>query len=547
MQPTSSAQKTQMPRGIPYIIGNEAAERFSFYGMRALLVPFMTQYLLMGEGKATIWQHTFLMAAYFLPLLGGLLADIFWGKYKTIIRLSLFYCLGHAVLAIYESQTGLAIGLALIAVGAGGIKSCVSAHVGDQFNKNNSSLLERVFGYFYMSINFGAFISTLLTPFLLEHYGPSLAFGIPGILMFIATVLFYMGRNKFIAIPAAGWQTYRKEIFTAKGVRILLKLCVVYLFVSVFWSLYDQSGTTWVIQAQRELMNKTINLGFFQFEALPAQIQAINPLLIIILAWLFAEFGYPFVNRFFQLTYLRKMAIGFFISVVSFALIGWIEGRLEGGMEVNVGWQLLAYLIITTAEVLVAITALEFSYTQAPNVMKSFIMGVFWLTVTIGNFITTAFNELILRDVQVAQVTTGERSFFTLAGVDGIEEGLKLETDKIKNVLMPVTARNGKLDSIPLQGTFLISSVNKETNSFEILDINHKPVKTIPGLEQNRESSASVAVQQTVQVNRLKGIQYFNFFTYMMLGAAVLFLFVMIWYKEERYIQEHPVVMATPD
>src|SRR5690606_24897048 len=189
----------KMPSGIPYIIGNEAAERFSFYGMRAILVVFMTQYLLgpdgmpdtMNEPDAKFWYHMFVMSAYFFPIFGAVISDIFWGKYKTIIILSIVYCIGHITLAVNETRVGLFIGLGLIALGAGGIKPCVSSHVGDQFSLKNKHLIERVFSYFYLSINLGAVVSTLLTPILLDKYGPSVAFGVPGALMITATLVFY--------------------------------------------------------------------------------------------------------------------------------------------------------------------------------------------------------------------------------------------------------------------------------------------------------------------------------------------------------------------
>ena len=159
-----------LPGGIPYIIGNEAAERFSFYGMRAILIVFMTQYLLnnsgelsvMSEGDAKGWYHTFLSAVYFTPILGALLADGVLGKFRTIILLSIVYVVGHFVLALDETRWGLTIGLGLIALGAGGIKPCVTAHVGDQFGKSNHHLLGNTYGWFYFSINLGAFISFLL-------------------------------------------------------------------------------------------------------------------------------------------------------------------------------------------------------------------------------------------------------------------------------------------------------------------------------------------------------------------------------------------------
>jgi proton-dependent oligopeptide transporter, POT family len=118
----------RMPPGIPFIIGNEAAERFSFYGMRGILVPFMTAQLLardgtlatMGESEATGWFHLFVWAVYLTPLMGAILADYAWGKYRTIIRLSIVYCLGHLALALDATRLGLFIGLVLISLGSGG-------------------------------------------------------------------------------------------------------------------------------------------------------------------------------------------------------------------------------------------------------------------------------------------------------------------------------------------------------------------------------------------------------------------------------------------
>ena len=212
---TSPTDTTGMPGGIPYIISNEAAERFSFYGMKAILVIFMTEILWlmnatpgtqMTRPEANELSHLFMVAVYFTPLLGAFLSDTFLGKYRTIIYLSMVYCLGHGALALMgiqgDAKWWMFAGLALIALGAGGIKPCVSAHVGDQFGEKNSHLLTKVFNLFYFSINLGAFVSSLLTPVILAHYGPHWAFGIPGVLMALATLFFWMGRNKFIHIPA---------------------------------------------------------------------------------------------------------------------------------------------------------------------------------------------------------------------------------------------------------------------------------------------------------------------------------------------------------
>ncbi|HEY1138570.1 MAG TPA: MFS transporter [Xanthomonadaceae bacterium] len=206
---TPPAEKARLPGQIPYIIGNEACERFSFYGMRNILVPFLVGSVLLSylpeaerQGMAKEVFHSFVIGVYFFPLLGGWLSDRFFGKYNTILWLSLLYCVGHACLAVFEeSRTGFYTGLFLIALGSGGIKPLVSAFVGDQFNQSNKHMAKVVYDAFYWTINFGSFFASLLMPRILSAYGPAIAFGIPGILMFIATVIFWMGRRKYVNMP----------------------------------------------------------------------------------------------------------------------------------------------------------------------------------------------------------------------------------------------------------------------------------------------------------------------------------------------------------
>jgi POT family proton-dependent oligopeptide transporter len=385
-----------MPGGLPYIIANEAAERFSFYGMRAILVVVMTQYLLgssgllqvMSEEDAKGWYHLFVSAVYLTPLLGALLADGLLGKFRTIILLSLVYCAGHFVLALDDTRWGLAVGLGLIALGAGGIKPCVSAHLGDQFGRSNQGLLARAFSWFYFAINLGAFVSSLATPWLLQHYGAAVAFGLPGVLMLLATLIFWAGRNRFVHVPPGG-RRFLKEVFSRVGLGALGRLTVVYLFIAVFWALFDQTGSSWVLQA------KKMDLQLFGMELLPAQIQAANPLLVMLLIPLFSYVVYPAIDRFFPLTPLRKIAIGLFVAAAAFAIPTGVQLSIDQGGSPSIAWQLLAYVVLTSAEVMVSITCLEFSYTQAPKTMKSFVMAFFMLSISLGNLFTSAVNFII--------------------------------------------------------------------------------------------------------------------------------------------------------
>ena len=478
---TAPAETTGMPGGIPFIIGNEAAERFSFYGMKTILAVFMTQYLLSASGEAAYltdaqareYVHLFVASAYFFPVLGAIVADAFLGKYRTIMLLSIVYCIGHGALALIDMPSSflqatldpkgwLIAGLFLIALGSGGIKPCVSAHVGDQFGKSNSHLLARVFGWFYFSINFGSFFSTLLTPWLLKHYGPGWAFGVPGILMAIATFVFWLGRHRYIHIPPKG-VGFVREAFSKEGLGAMAGLLSIYAFVAVFWSLYDQSGGAWVLQAAQ------MDCNFLGIQWIESQVQAINPLLILCYIPLFAYVIYPVAGKFVKLTALRKIGAGLFLCVVAFGISAFAQQKIDvaqsdfaakvtpmvastsidypktieslreiernavardmenllkdaptndtawqdkmaktmsvGGIAIatdgarhdanwpSIAWQLLAYLVLTMAEVLVSVTCLEFSYTQAPKKMKSFIMSLYLLSVSAGNFLTAFVNK----------------------------------------------------------------------------------------------------------------------------------------------------------
>jgi dipeptide/tripeptide permease len=474
-------ETTGMPGGIPFIIGNEAAERFSFYGMKVILAVFMTQYLVSATGEAAYLTEAqareyvawFVASAYFFPVLGAILSDAILGKYRTIMLLSIVYCIGHGALAMIDMPSAflqatmdpkgwLVAGLFLVALGSGGIKPCVSAHVGDQFGKANSHLLARVFGWFYFSINFGAFFSTLLTPWLLKNHGAGWAFGVPGVLMALATFMFWLGRHRYIHIPPKGIGFVR-EVFSREGLGAMAGLLSIYAFVAVFWSLYDQSGGAWVLQAGQ------MDRNFLGIDWLESQIQAINPLLILCYIPLFAYVIYPIAGKVVKLTPLRKIGAGFFLCVVAFGISSFAQQKIDaaqaafsgqvapmvasasidfpktietlraaernapaqtletmlkepqtgdeawrakavetvarGGVAIasdgsrieadwpSIGWQILAFLVLTAAEVLVSVTCLEFSYTQAPKKMKSFVMSLYLLSVSAGNVLTALVNR----------------------------------------------------------------------------------------------------------------------------------------------------------
>jgi POT family proton-dependent oligopeptide transporter len=402
---TSPPNLTGMPPGVPYIIGNEAAERFNYYGMKSILTVFMAHYILNNSGvlapmqpnEAYKYTHYFVSGVYYLPIVGAIVADGWLGKYRTILWLSIVYCFGSLTLALIDTswaiaigqRTMLAVGLGLICIGSGGIKPCVSANVGDQFGESNKHLLSKMFGWFYFSINAGSFISSIICPWMLANgaLGPRWAFGIPGISMVIATIFFWAGRHKMVHVPPRGLGYLREAFLTREGLTIIARIAMVYFFILFFWALWGMSnGVEWTLQAEK------MDLHWLGLNLIAAQVQTANPILILICIPLTNYLIYPAIDRVFPLTPLRKIGIGLFLTAFSFVVIVWIQSQIDHGLKPSINWQLLGYVILTLGETMVSITGLEFSYTQAPNSMKSSVMALWLLFIASGEFFVGLFN-----------------------------------------------------------------------------------------------------------------------------------------------------------
>jgi POT family proton-dependent oligopeptide transporter len=409
----------RFPPQIRYIIGNEAAERFSFYGMRNILTVFLVDYLLARHtgshtDEAQAVFHTFVMGVFLFPLLGGVIADWWWGKYRTVLWLSLVYVAGHACLAFFESsEQGFYTGLFLIALGSGGIKPCVSSFVGDQFTEGNRALVPKVFGWFYWSINLGSFFASATIPKVLEHFGPRVAFGIPGVLMAVATVIFWAGRRLYVKVPprkpdrhafvfvlrsglfgkAPGgfWDRARAEhpAEAVDGARAVLGVASIFAPIPLFWACFDQKASLWVLQA------RNLDLQVGSVTLAPSQLQAVNPLLVMLLVPVVTYGLYPWLERRgLRFTPLRRIGTGLVLTATSFVLVAFIQRALEGGSRPSVLWQVGPYLVLTISEILVSITGLEFAYTQAPLRMKGTIMSLWLLTTFAGNFVVVLVKKL---------------------------------------------------------------------------------------------------------------------------------------------------------
>ncbi len=519
---TDTVREDKMPAGIPFIIANEFAERFCYYGINAILTVYMTRFLRFGDAEATTWHSLFKSGAYFFPVVGAIVSDVFWGKFKTILTFSMAYVAGCSILALWPGQTGMMLGLFLVAFGTGGIKPCVSTNVGDQFTSKNQHLIERAFSYFYLAINAGSSISIFYCPVLLNKYGPRLAFGMPAAMMFVATVVFWMGRKKYANVPPAG-KAWIKDVLSSEGLKTLGSLSVIYLFVACFWALWDQSnGQTWTLQAESSLMDK--NLGFGMV-LLPAQVQVVNGLLILGMVPIFTFVIYPLVGKITKVTPLRKIAFGFFTTAGSFLIVSWIEKRIQGGHVVSAWWQILAYVVLSASEVLVSITCLEFSYKQAPLKMKSFVMSLFLLAVSLGNAMTAGVNHLMIKPLSAVAAEPGAETWLRLGDAHGIIVGQKIDLDGETG--LSTTKADGKTET--MAGTYLAAEVDESTGRVRLMDVvDRKPVIS---------SGTFNPAKATLSTYKLVGPEYFDFFAEAMAAVSVLFIFVAMMYKEKTHVR----------
>jgi len=339
----------------------ELCERFSFYGIRSVLAVYFTQQLGYTQSESTKIYHAYIVACYITPIIGGIIADQYWGKYKTILLLSIVYAAGNGVVSFAStlpqgSEGGSAqilftfLGLGLVALGTGGIKPCVSAFCGDQLDPNDKVRRERFFTIFYACINLGAIVSSYLTPSLRqtscmgkESCYP-MAFGVPSILMFVALALFIAGsklyiRNKvrsnvctkFIK-TVAGVNPNASRDFKRESAR-MIKIFKIILPMSIFWAVFDQAGSTFTYQAAQ--LDKSIIKPLRSILFMPSgwlledQIEAMNPIILLTLIPVFNVIIYPLISTVYKMTALRKMTLGLAINCLVCVFAGWLQLKID--------------------------------------------------------------------------------------------------------------------------------------------------------------------------------------------------------------------------
>ncbi|XP_040277930.1 solute carrier family 15 member 1 [Bufo bufo] len=371
------------PLSIFFIVINEFCERFSYYGMRAVLVLYFKYFLQWDDNLATVVYHTFVAVCYLTPILGAIIADSWLGKFKTIVYLSIVYAVGQVIMsvsAIHDISDGnrdgipdniplhvglSMIGLILIALGTGGIKPCVAAFGGDQFDESQDKQRGRFFSIFYLSINAGSLLSTIITPILRgqecgihsQQKCYPLAFGVPAALMAVALVVFIVGsgmynkvspqgniivqvskcisfaisnryRNRSKSIPKREhWMDWAKEKYDdllIAQIKMVLKVLFLYIPLPMFWALFDQQGSRWTLQAT------TMDGNFGTIQIQPDQMQTVNPILIIVLVPVVDLVIYPLIKKCkLNFSPLKRITVGMFFAAMAFVVAAVIQLEID--------------------------------------------------------------------------------------------------------------------------------------------------------------------------------------------------------------------------
>ncbi|KAF1485350.1 Solute carrier family 15 member 1, partial [Megadyptes antipodes antipodes] len=376
------------PLSIFFIIINEFCERFSYYGMRAVLVLYFKYFLQWDDNLSTAIYHTFVALCYLTPILGALIADSWLGKFKTIVSLSIVYTIGQAVMSVSSindltdhnrdgSPDNVSVhialsmtGLILIALGTGGIKPCVSAFGGDQFEDDQEKQRTRFFSIFYLSINAGSLLSTIITPILrAQECGIHskqrcypLAFGVPAALMAVALVVFIVGSRMYKKVQPQGnimtqvakcigfaiknrfrhrskefpkrehWLDWASEKYDKRLIaqtKMVLKVLFLYIPLPMFWALFDQQGSRWTLQAT------TMDGNFGAIQIQPDQMQTVNPILIILMVPVVDGLVYPLIKKCkINFTPLRKITVGMFLASLAFVAAALVQVQIDKTLPV---------------------------------------------------------------------------------------------------------------------------------------------------------------------------------------------------------------------
>ncbi|MFK0195727.1 peptide MFS transporter [Kitasatospora sp. NPDC090308] len=464
------------PRGLATLFMTETWERFSFYGMRALLLVYMTAThadggLEKGIALSTAVVSVYSAMVYLLAVPGGWIADRLLGARRTVALGGLIIMVGHFMLAV-PSEVFFFAGLVPIAIGSGLLKANISTMVGQLYDKDDDARRDGGFTIFYMGINLGSFLAPLVIGTVGQQVNWHLGFALAGVGMALGLIQYLLGtrhlspRSDVVASPlprteglallrkAALWLAAAAVFYGVVAVSghftvswVLWPLSLIglaapvlvfarirrdpeltrpersrvggylwfFLAAAVFWMIYDQSGSTLSVFADR---NTAGSLFGFSFPS--SWFQSLNPLYIMALAPVFAWLWNAAARRGRNPSTTAKFAFGLLMIGASFLVMMLAMAAASGGVKVSPLWLAVVYLVQTVGELTLSPVGLSVTTKLAPAKYASQMMGVWFLAVTAGDCVA-ALAQLLLGDDVV-----GSTWYFAVQGLLAIAAGAGL-------------------------------------------------------------------------------------------------------------------------
>ena len=442
-------QKKGHPKGLYLLFFTEMWERFSYYGMRAILILYLTKKLMEGglgmdEKYAMLLYGYFTGFVYFTPLIGGWLADRYLGKRLAVTIGGITMMLGQFTLFGLNSTTGLYIGLLLLIIGNGFFKPNISTLVGGLY-KDGDSRRDAAFTIFYMGINLGAMIAPLVIGVVTDNmfattnedgsisYGYRYGFLVSGIGMLLGQVIFnllgpkYLGdlgtkpigavSDSLVTESLKSVNPETREVLDEKQEKQRISVIFILLIFAVFfWAGFEQAGSSLSLYT-----DKYIDRSIGSFEIPTSWFQSVNPLFIVTLAPLFTLFWASPIGR--RLTTPVKMGVGMIILGVGFLfMIGAVAERSANGDVDDVNnkaalmWLIMTYLLHTIGELCISPVGLSVVTKLSPPKLASVLMAVWMLSSFFAN-IVGGYIASYVETMGAGEVFTYIAGFVSVCGV----------------------------------------------------------------------------------------------------------------------------------
>jgi len=380
------------PVGLYVLFFTEMWERFSYYGMRALLVLYLTSKTTdlnpgvgWTQGEALSLYGWYTALVYIMSIPGGILADKFLGQKKSVILGAILLVIGHSVLAI-EAMWAFYTGLIFIILGVGCLKPNISTMVGGLYKKGDVRR-DKGFTIFYIGINIGAFLSGLIVGYVGEVHGWHYGFGLAGILMVLGLIQFLAGRKYLVHVgnylgksdKKEDQEAYKRPLTKVEKDRVIV-LLISFLLIIAFFAAFEQAGGLMNIYAKEKT-----NRMLMGWEVPATWFQSLNSFFIITLGVAIAAFWARRKLKGTEASSLYKMIIGLGITGVGFLFMSAAATEYDDTGSSMMIWLVLAYLFHTVGELCLSPVSLSFVTKLAPAKYASIMMGIYFATTGLGN------------------------------------------------------------------------------------------------------------------------------------------------------------------